>query len=57
MKIFNRETFHSLHHLQLLMTSKGSLGEKVLRVSLSGKKLVDFLVIYFSILNTMRTLI
>lgn len=45
MKIFNRQTFQSLHHLELLMTSEVSLGEEVLRISLSEKKLVDFLVI------------
>lgn len=56
-EIFTRESFQSLHYLELPMTSKGSLGEEVLRISLSGKELVDFLVIDFSILKTARSLV
>lgn len=55
--MFTRGASQPLHHWELLMTSKGSLGEEGLKVSLSGKELVDFLVTDFSILNTTRTLI
>lgn len=48
MKTFNTYTYHSLLNTEFLMTSKGGLGEEVLRTSLSEKTL-EFLVNYFSI--------